>query len=164
MCRYAVHQYKPHFACFACRKSFKRRLISDWQRGAITKTEAVCPQCGALMANMGKDFAAPKQSDKKSWMHLQTLYSVGIAFHSCGCSGPGYIPKDEGALALYFEEQIAAANLQLSFWREREEPQDQRQRQSENDRHGHHLQKLPNEIRGKDVISNSRYIKTNTLA
>ncbi len=31
MCRYAISgPYKPHFACFACRKAFKQQTISDW--------------------------------------------------------------------------------------------------------------------------------------
>ena len=30
MCRYAFKDYKSHFACFACRKTFKKTAISDW--------------------------------------------------------------------------------------------------------------------------------------
>jgi hypothetical protein len=35
MCRYAFKEYKPHFACFTCRKAFKKVAIKDYfsQRG-----------------------------------------------------------------------------------------------------------------------------------
>jgi DNA-directed RNA polymerase subunit RPC12/RpoP len=30
MCRYAHHTYKAHFACFECRKAFKKTAIDDY--------------------------------------------------------------------------------------------------------------------------------------
>lgn len=30
MCRYAFQIYKSHFACFSCRKTFKKLPIEDW--------------------------------------------------------------------------------------------------------------------------------------
>lgn len=30
MCRYACHTYKSHFACFACRKAFKKTAFQDY--------------------------------------------------------------------------------------------------------------------------------------
>jgi len=30
MCRYAVKNYKSHFACFSCRKAFKKTPLSDY--------------------------------------------------------------------------------------------------------------------------------------
>jgi hypothetical protein len=30
MCRYAFHTYKSHFACFHCRKAFKKTAIDDY--------------------------------------------------------------------------------------------------------------------------------------
>ena len=33
MCRYAQYgPYKDHFACFRCRKSFKRLPVSEWPK------------------------------------------------------------------------------------------------------------------------------------
>lgn len=117
MCRYAMTAYKPHYACFTCRKTYKRRLISDIKRGAISEADATCPQCGNLLADMGKDFEAPRTSDKKAWGHLRALYTAGITYHSCGCSGPGYIPATKDALITYFEEHIEEARTQLTAWR-----------------------------------------------
>lgn len=40
MCRYAMSTYKDHFACFQCRKIFKRRLLWDVNRDkGINKEE-----------------------------------------------------------------------------------------------------------------------------
>lgn len=155
MCRYAMTAYKPHFACFRCRKTFKRRLMYDINRDDKRTTEAKCPQCGNLMANMGKDFEAPKQQDIKAWTHLQTLYAVGIAFHSCGCSGPGYIPHSKEKLIAYFEETIASYNSQLAFWRQRTEPANEQELQRENSKHWDKISKVPFEQRPKKgAISN----------
>lgn len=30
MCRYAFHTYKSHFACFSCRKAFKKTALDDY--------------------------------------------------------------------------------------------------------------------------------------
>ena len=68
MCRYAMTRYKQHYACFNCRKTFKRRLLSDLEsKDDFQLKEAKCPDCGQLMANMGKDFEAPKKSAIKAW-------------------------------------------------------------------------------------------------
>lgn len=95
MCRYAFSTYKPHLVCFECRKMFRRRLLRDINHGQKESVEAKCPQCGGLMADMGLDFKAPQKDDIKAWKHVQDLYTVGMTFHSCGCSGPGYIPRDK---------------------------------------------------------------------
>ena len=52
-----------------------------------------CPECGDEMIDMGLDFKPPMQSDAKAWKTLQGMYRVGHAFHTCGCYGPGWIPK-----------------------------------------------------------------------
>ncbi|RZK57404.1 MAG: hypothetical protein EOO91_10235, partial [Pedobacter sp.] len=77
--------------------------MADIQRGEGTKNEAKCPECGELTASMGLDFESLKKTDLKKWAHLKSLYSVGITFHSCGCTGPGYIPNTTEKLIAYFE-------------------------------------------------------------
>jgi len=114
--------YKPHYACFNCRKTFKRRLKGDIKKGEESTYEAKCPECGELMANMGLDFESPKKDDIKKWEHIESLYSVGITFHSCGCSGPGYIPNSKEKLIEYFEKLKEGYFKNLDFWRTRIEP------------------------------------------
>ncbi|AUP79219.1 hypothetical protein [Flavivirga eckloniae] len=122
MCRYAMTTYKSHYACFNCRKTFKRRLLSDINGGQSKdekESPAKCPECSSLMANMGLDFESPKKTDIKAWNHISTLYKVGITFHSCGCSGPGYIPNDSKALINYFEKIKEHYLEHQHFWAQR---------------------------------------------
>jgi hypothetical protein len=156
MCRYAMSRYKPHYACFKCRKTYKRRLMWDIQRDEEDQIAAKCPQCGELMANMGLDFAAPKKDDLKQWEHIKHLFTVGIAFHSCGCSGPGYIPNTKEALIVYFKNILNEYQNQLAFGRGRKEPTRQQERDGENSKYWHIVMRVPFEIRSskKEVISN----------
>ncbi|MDZ7879654.1 MAG: hypothetical protein U5L45_18395 [Saprospiraceae bacterium] len=115
MCRYAFRTYKPHYACFKCQKTFKRRLHTDFVENTtdFKEKEAKCPDCSGIVADMGLDFAAPKKKDNKAWQHLQTLYSVGITFHSCGCSGAGYVPRNHEDLVAYYQKMIVDYETEL---------------------------------------------------
>lgn len=68
------------------------------------------------MIDMGLDFKPPKQSDAKAWKTLQDMYRVGHAFRTCGCDGPGWIPKSTSDYRKYlasqkkhYEEQLEQA-------------------------------------------------------
>lgn len=105
MCRYGSSRYKPHYACFACRKVFRRRLRGDI--GDVGPDRPFkCPQCAGEMADLGRDFAAPRQRDKRAWATVAQLYEIGETFHSCGCSGPGYRPRDPAALRVFLRERL----------------------------------------------------------
>ncbi len=149
MCRYAFRDYKPHYACFKCRKTFKRKHLFDADRDNETSVEAKCPQCQSLMGNMGLDFESPKMKDEKAWEHLEQLYSVGITFHSCGCQGPGYIPNDKEMLIKYYDDKIFNYNKELVFWRKRIEPTNQSEVQKEINQHKEKLWPIPSELRDK---------------
>jgi DNA-directed RNA polymerase subunit RPC12/RpoP len=147
-------KYKSHYACFECRKTYKRRLLSDIVRKddiELELKEAKCPQCGNLMANMGKDFEAPKKGAVKEWEHIKRLYSVGITFHSCGCNGPGYIPNTTESLIAYLQEIKKDYNYNLDFWRKREEPTDKNEidRDNSNSKNWLFISKVTAEIRSK---------------
>jgi hypothetical protein len=45
------------------------------------------------MSNMGLDFKAPRQRDKRQWKKVRILFERGYTYHSCGCGGPGYRPR-----------------------------------------------------------------------
>ena len=97
MCRYAFHDYKEPFACFDCRKVFKQTTrwgLPESERPLPGERRLiVCPQCGQPMADMGKDFHAPRSRNVKQWEKVRALYSAGFSFDSCGCCGPGARPK-----------------------------------------------------------------------
>lgn len=54
-----------------------------------------CPECKHPMANLGRDFKAPRKSDVRAWKAIQKVYRLGHAFQTCGCDGPGFIPASE---------------------------------------------------------------------
>jgi hypothetical protein len=144
MCRYAMQLHKWHFACFECRKAFKRKLLIDLTgKNDYQVTPAKCPQCGSLMANMGKDFEAPKMTDIKVWDHVKTLYEVGITFHSCGCSGPGYIPRNKVALTAYLKELKFQYQEQLEFWRNRKEPGNKKEADRDRSKNWQYISQVP---------------------
>ena len=93
MCRYAFYQYKSHYACFKCKKGFKRKNLDDITREKIASKPFNCPECSNLMANVGLDCEIPKKSNAQQWKVLESLFEIGITYHSCGCGGPGYRPK-----------------------------------------------------------------------
>ncbi len=116
MCRYALKpDYKPHYACFSCRKAFKRRHKDEVDpRGE--EHPAKCPQCGLLMADMGLDFKPPKASDDKAWDAANELFEVGETFHSCGCGGPGWRPRARKELAAFFDARLREYREHVARW------------------------------------------------
>jgi phage FluMu protein Com len=144
MCRYAFRSYKSHFACFNCQKTFKRRHLSDiTDNDKQEYVEAKCPQCATLMADMGLDFESPKKTENKKWEHLKLLYKNGLAFHSCGCQGPGYIPRDKEQLVTYYKNILNGYEEELRFWRKRKEPNSQSEMDKEKNKNFDRFIKLP---------------------
>ncbi len=149
MCRYAMITYKPHYACFECRKTFKRRLLKDVARDEETSVVAKCPECGGLMANMGLDFKSPSKNDLKAWQHMRSLYAVGITYHSCGCSGPGYIPSSTEAIVAYLETRLADYIRQLRFWLHYTQPDTRAAFDRDKDENWQHISRLPKSLMDK---------------
>ncbi len=64
-----------------------------------------CPQCGAAMADLGLDFKPPRASAARAWARLRTMYRLDHTWHTCGCSGPGFIPTDATDYAEYLAQR-----------------------------------------------------------
>jgi hypothetical protein len=77
-------------------------LFAEYQSAAFN-----CPQCNAPMADLGRDFKAPRASDRKAWKQISRVYTLGHAFHTCGCTGPGFIPNTPREYQEYLERQRA---------------------------------------------------------
>ncbi len=60
-----------------------------------------CPECKEPMANLGRDFKAPRNSDTRAWKAIQKVYRLGHVFQTCGCDGPGFIPASESGYREY---------------------------------------------------------------
>ena len=85
------------FACFACRKSFKRPWVSLEKPYGLTRARKAafeqsarrferefrhkCPQCGGPSHFMGRDFKAPKMADDKAWARVQHFIFSGRTYH-----------------------------------------------------------------------------------
>lgn len=68
--------YHMAFACFECRKSFKRTV--DLTKGCPHKL--VCPHCGGTAVNLGRHFKPPKARDTKQWQKVAFLFEHGFHF------------------------------------------------------------------------------------
>ena len=84
------------YACFGCRKSFKRpqfhgshsRFMTQEQRVAQQREAAEfeatrtyrCPDCGGTAHFMGIDFKAPKKTDVKGWSAVEAFIRSGRVF------------------------------------------------------------------------------------
>ncbi|WP_150852028.1 hypothetical protein [Sinorhizobium arboris] len=68
--------YLHPYACFQCRKSFKR----------ASKSAPVlpCPHCGGPSIGLTRKFKPPKQSDSKQWAKVEALVRHGFLFWSLG--------------------------------------------------------------------------------
>jgi len=64
-----------------------------------------CPQCGATMADMGLDFKPPPATSIRAWTRIRALLRVGFTWHTCGCSGPGFIPANATDYHAYLENR-----------------------------------------------------------
>ena len=85
------------YACFQCRKSFKRpqfqprhnnymtsdQIAGQIQRAAILEAdrEYKCPDCGGETNFMGQDFKAPRRSDTKAWASVQAFIASGKTYY-----------------------------------------------------------------------------------
>ena len=70
----SVAQSPPYlypFACFACRRSFKRPGDRD---------EAPCPVCGNRAIRLNRKFKPPRQGDVKQWAKVEALVGLGFRF------------------------------------------------------------------------------------
>lgn len=96
----------------------------------------------------------------KKWAHLKSLYSVGITFHSCGCTGPGYIPNTTEKLIAYFEELKVEYFKNIEFWRNRIEPTTKAELYKDESKNGSHRWQIPKSYRAdKKDIKNEEAIK-----
>jgi len=89
----------------------------------LTQRKVKCPQCAAIMADLGRDFKAPKKTALKEWKIVESLWTIGKNFYSCGCDGIGYIPKSPRDYELYLNKVLADYDGHLK-WNQARTPQD----------------------------------------
>lgn len=85
------------YACFDCRKSFKRpqlggasaRFMTSEQQAGQEREAAEfadnrvykCPDCGGFTHFMGQDFKASKKSDVKAWQQVNAFIESGKDYY-----------------------------------------------------------------------------------
>ena len=80
--------YKQHYACFNCRKAFKKTNLLEVLKQRVRIDEAGrvahCPQCGERMPDVGYDFEPPKKDDVKAWeeARAKVMGTVGYAIRN----------------------------------------------------------------------------------
>jgi hypothetical protein len=70
---------RVHFACFVCRKTFKQRGSSNWDR-EVPERPFPCPECQRPMARMGRHFKAPPRRAARAWAKVEAAYLGGERF------------------------------------------------------------------------------------
>lgn len=70
---------KVHFACFACRKTFKQPGSSTWDCN-VPERPFPCPNCKQAMVRMGRHFKAPPQRAIRAWREVEERYQSGERF------------------------------------------------------------------------------------
>lgn len=106
-----------------------QKIVSEIENRTIN-----CPECSNAMADLGKDFKAPKKSAVKEWKIIESLFKTGKCFRTCGCDGIGYIPKNPKDYEIYLKatlrsyqesliscqnnsiEELPAKNEQINYW------------------------------------------------
>ncbi|EMI55517.1 hypothetical protein RSSM_03042 [Rhodopirellula sallentina SM41] len=83
-----------------------------------------CPDCGEPMADLGRDFKAPRKSDSRSWSTLREILTLGHVFNTCGCDGPGFIPSNRTQFRQYLDERLADFNRHLQYYQSRTDGDD----------------------------------------
>lgn len=113
-CKSGYHKayHKEHFACFNCRKAYKWSYTTagclyykaEMLEYYLRARKVVCPQCAKPMVAMGKNFKAPKQTNKKQWEKVRLLYQNGFAYHPSCCNTPQYRPRKLNEVAKFLEK------------------------------------------------------------
>ncbi len=70
---------RVHFACFACRKTFKQPGSSNWDSN-VPERPFPCPECKQPMVRMGRHFKAPSKRAVKAWAVVELAYRGGERF------------------------------------------------------------------------------------
>lgn len=70
-------EYSMSYACLSCKTAHKRHVEgvpSDYPK------KMDCPLCNQATFNVGRNFKAPKKSDKKQWEKVRFLIEHGFLF------------------------------------------------------------------------------------
>lgn len=91
------YRYQIQYACFECRRSFKRPWTPGEQARSAQLSQPLsgrkpakrlpppaycCPGCGGGLTFMGRAFRAPRREDLDQWRKVELLVRNGFTFYS----------------------------------------------------------------------------------
>ena len=85
-----------------CRENELGYRLDDLKRRSRQAVRP-CPICRSPMSNLGLDLKIPPHRDTAAWKALQVVFRLGHPFFTCGCDGPGWIPRSTRDLRNYLE-------------------------------------------------------------
>jgi hypothetical protein len=94
--KFLVDRTTLPYACFCCRRSFKRWVSSDFRVQPATLT---CPACGYPAVCLSPKFKPPKRSDLEQWRKVQALVAGGCFFYSHSDPYPEHLSEVPAFLA-----------------------------------------------------------------
>ena len=74
-----MQQYKYPYACFGCRKVYKRD-IAKLSFYPASKHRYKCPKCEGMLCSMGSNFKAPSSTDSIRWKVVEVLHRNGLRY------------------------------------------------------------------------------------
>lgn len=87
----------------------------------IENRDIKCSECGNLMADLGRDFKAPKKTAIKEWKIVEGLFKLGKRFHTCGCDGIGYIPQNPKDYEIYLQKALKEYQDSIIYYQDKTE-------------------------------------------
>jgi DNA-directed RNA polymerase subunit RPC12/RpoP len=102
--------YLIHYACFRCRRSFKRG--TRYRAGGYVKK---CPHCGGRAIGLGRHFKPPKTADLEQWKKVRFLVAAGFFFQHVGNGEKSQTPYPE----TLSEARRFVSRYRSQAWRER---------------------------------------------
>jgi hypothetical protein len=92
------YRYQIQFACFQCRKAYKRpNTLKEQERSAWLSQRRIsgkktskafampiyrCPECARILTMMGRAFRAPRRENIAQWQKVELLTRGGLRFNS----------------------------------------------------------------------------------
>ena len=110
-------RYKYKYICTDCRKSFKRKILSDLTKYKnLEEKDPKCPDCGKLTDVIGPKFRAPKADNIKAWKSIKVLHDIGVLNFVGWATAHIEIPVTTKALQNFLKELKADYEWNIKQW------------------------------------------------
>lgn len=114
---YFIDTYKSKYICTDCRKSFKRKLLSDITADKDIEEKAPkCPDCGKSTHWIGPKFRAPKVDNIKAWDSIRVLSDIGLLSVFWGATNYVDIPQSKKALDEFLKNVKEKYECNIRRW------------------------------------------------